>query len=162
MYIFAPVLIVIMEPSEGDESAVSRTEQAASSVQQHDPRTVVEEYLYLLEDVPHIDNTPKESHTTVSELLDLVTNAYAMAILYQLFCEKRPLRFSELEAALDVSPKVLSQRLTELVESGLVSRQSYDEIPPRVEYEPTTKAKELDPAFQFLYAWAERYELDSK
>lgn len=143
-----------MDSSEENSSTVSQIEQ------EHDARTVVEEHLPLLEDVPHIDNTPKELHTTVSELLDLVTNAYAMAVLYQLFCEKRPLRFSELEAALDVSPKVLSQRLTELVETGLVSRQSYDEIPPRVEYEPTTKAKELDPAFQFLYAWAAHYELD--
>lgn len=143
-----------MDSSEENESTVSQIER------EHDARTVVEAHLSLLEDAPHIDNTPKELHTTVSKLLDLVTNAYAMEILYQLFCEKRPLRFSELETALDVSPKVLSQRLTELVETGLVSRQSYDEIPPRVEYEPTTKAKELDPAFQFLYAWAARYEID--
>ncbi|WP_238717424.1 winged helix-turn-helix transcriptional regulator [Natronorubrum halophilum] len=118
---------------------------------------MVEEYQYLLDDVPYIDDTPKELNETVGDLLDLMTNAHALAVFYHLFCEKRPLRFSELEGAIDVTPKVLSQRLAELTDAGLVSRRSYDEIPPRVEYEPTTKARELDPAFQFLYAWAARY-----
>lgn len=123
-------------------------------------RTVVEEYMYLLEDVPHLDETPEDLHSSVGDLLGLLTNAHAMAILYQLFCEKRPLRFSELEASTDASPKVLSQRLKELNDADLVSRTSYDEIPPHVEYEPTTKAAELDPAFQFLYAWAMQNDLE--
>lgn len=143
-----------MESSEPDERSSSRTEQLPRN---DDPRTVVEEYDFLLDDVPHIDDTPTELNATVGDLLELLTNAYALGILYQLFCEQRPLRFSELEERLGVSPKVLSQRLTELVEAGLISRRSYDEIPPRVEYEPTAKANELDPAFQFLYAWAARY-----
>lgn len=140
-----------MEPDDGEGESLSSAEQ---SPRDHDPQDVVEEYRYLLEDVPPIDETPEDLHAVVGDLLDLATNAYAMAILYHLFCEQRPLRFNELEDATGASPKVLSQRLTEFVEAGLVSRQSYDEIPPHVEYEPTAKAVELDPAFQFLYAWA--------
>ncbi|WP_425499734.1 winged helix-turn-helix transcriptional regulator [Halorarum halobium] len=68
----------------------------------------------------------------------------------------------ELEDATGASPKVLSQRLSEFVDAGLVSRRSYDEIPPHVEYEPTEKASALDPAFQFLYAWAHRYDVESE
>lgn len=149
-----------MGSSVPDKPTGSGAEQSVSSIRYHDPRTVIEENLGLLEDVPHIDDTPEASNATVVALLDLLANAYAMSILYHLFCEERPLRFSELEETLGVSPKVLSQRLTELGEAGLISRTSYDEIPPRVEYEPTTKAEELEPAFQFLYAWAERYDLE--
>ena len=78
-------------------------------------------------------------------------------MLYQLFCAERPLRFSELEAATGASPKVLSRRLAEFGEAGLVARRSYDEVPPRVEYEPTAAAADLAPAFQFLYGWAIRH-----
>lgn len=149
-----------MRPSEREESSPSSHDQSTSPSPEQGPQAVVEEYRHLLDGVPHIDETPKELHLTVSELLDLVSNSYSMAIFYQLFCEQRPLRFNELEDATGASPKVLSQRLKEFVESGLVARQSYDEIPPRVEYEPTAKAKALDPAFQFLYAWATQFDLE--
>lgn len=159
-YISVPVVTRIMDLPDAGESSPSETEQPASSVREHTAKALVEEYTYLLEDTGHIEDTSTESNVIVVELLELLTNAYGLQILYHLFCEKQPLRFTELEDALGISPKVLSQRLKELVEVGLVSRQSYDEIPPRVEYEPTAKAKELDPAFQFLYAWAERHDLD--
>jgi DNA-binding HxlR family transcriptional regulator len=81
-----------------------------------------------------------------------------MSLVYYLFCEQRPIRFKELEQVTSASPKVLSQRLKELVAAGLVTRRSYDESPPRVEYELTTMANELAPALQFLYAWAARYD----
>lgn len=119
---------------------------------------MVEKYLYLLDGVPPIDETPAELNETVSTLLDVLTGAHALSIFYTLFCEQRPLRFMELQAATGASPKVLSRRLKEFVEGGLVSRRSFDENPPHVEYEPTTIAKELDPAFQFLYAWAARHD----
>jgi DNA-binding HxlR family transcriptional regulator len=119
---------------------------------------VVVEYFYLLEGVPPIDETPTDLNETVSSLLDVLTGAHAMSIFYTLFCEQRPLRFTELESATGASPKVLSRRLKEFVEAGLVTRRSYDESPPHVEYEPTAMAKELDPAFQFLYAWAARHD----
>ncbi|ELZ05887.1 winged helix-turn-helix transcriptional regulator [Natrialba asiatica] len=147
--------------NRSDETESPQTpEQSTAAPPDLDSHAVVEAHLDLLDDVPHIDETPEELHTTVCELLDLVTNAHAMAILYFLFCERRPVRFNELEDATGATPKVLSERLTELTDAELVSRHSYDEIPPHVEYEPTQKAKELDPAFQFLYAWAARYDLD--
>jgi DNA-binding HxlR family transcriptional regulator len=159
MHIYQSTVTEPMEPAEGEESSSATQDQSASPSRDQDPHAVVEEYRYLLDGVPHIDETPEELHLTVSEFLDLVSNSYSMAILYHLFCEQRPLRFNELEDATGASPKVLSQRLKEFAEVGLVARQSYDEIPPRVEYEPTPKAKALDPAFQFLYAWSARFDL---
>lgn len=128
------------------------------SARRDDPKAVVEEYFYLLEGVPAIDETPEDLHETVCSLLGVLTTAHAMSVLYHLFCEQRPLRFNELEDATGASPKVLSQRLKEFVEAGLVTRQSYDTNPPHVEYAPTAMAKDLDPAFQFLYAWAAHHD----
>ena len=122
-----------------------------------DPESVMVEYLHLLDGVVPLDETPTELNETVSSLLDVLAGAHAMSIFYTLFREGRPLRFMELQAATGASPKVLSRRLKDFVDAGLVTRRSYDESPPHVEYEPTTMAEELDPAFQFLYAWAARH-----
>lgn len=146
-----------MEPIDGESSRSSMSEHTGPLVRP-DPESVVVEYFYLLEGAPSIDETPKALNETVSSLLDVLTGSHAMSIFYTLFCEQRPLRFTELESATGASPKVLSRRLKEFVDAGLVTRRSYDESPPHVEYEPTQMAKELDPAFQFLYAWAARHD----
>jgi DNA-binding HxlR family transcriptional regulator len=145
-----------MEPADREEYRSAESDHAVTPARL-DPESVVVEYFYLLEGVPPIDETPRELNETVGSLLGVLTGAHAMAIFYALFCEQRPLRFTELERATEASPKVLSRRLKEFVEAGLVTRRSYDESPPHVEYEPTVMAKELDPAFQFLYAWAARH-----
>jgi DNA-binding HxlR family transcriptional regulator len=97
------------------------------------------------------------------QLMDLLGRAHALAILYYLVRrDQRPWRFGELQDELDVSPNTLSNRLSELTEAGLLERQSYDEIPPRVEYVATTKARELNPTFRELYRWADRHWPDAE
>ena len=96
----------------------------------------------------------------VSSLLDLLGKAHTMALLREFAFADAPLRFSDIETRLDISPDTLSQRLSELVERGLLDRQSYDEIPPRVEYRPTDRAEALFPAFGHFHQWAMEYELD--
>jgi DNA-binding HxlR family transcriptional regulator len=68
--------------------------------------------------------------------------------------ESRPLRFGELQRVLDLSPRTLSARLRALVEAGLLMRRRFSEIPPRVEYEATVKARELGQLFREMEAWA--------
>ena len=146
-----------MRPTDEEVRRFFQSEHSASSVRA-DSKGVIEEYFYLLEGVEPIGKTPKNLHETVGTLLELLTGAHAMSLVYYLFRERRPIRFKELEQVTSASPKVLSQRLKELVGAGLITRQSYDESPPRVEYELTTMANELAPALQFLYAWAARYD----
>lgn len=97
----------------------------------------------------------------VSELLDLLGKAHTMAILREFAFAEGPLRFSTLEDELGVSPNTLSERLKELTAAGLLARESFDEIPPRVEYRPTEKAKALFPAFGHFHRWATEYDLGS-
>ncbi len=68
-----------------------------------------------------------------------------------------PIRFNELQDELGLSPNTLSRRLEELEEEGLLIRTSYDEIPPRVEYEPTQKLEALEPMFLEFEKWLAEY-----
>jgi DNA-binding HxlR family transcriptional regulator len=95
----------------------------------------------------------------VADLLDLLGKAHAMAVLSAFAFADGPLRFSDLEANLDVAPNTLSARLSDLTEAGLLDREAYDEIPPRVEYTPTEKAEALFPVFAHLHHWAIEYDL---
>lgn len=96
---------------------------------------------------------------TVAQLLDLLGKTHTMAILSAFAFAEGPLRFSALESELDVAPNTLSTRLTDLTAAGLLEREAYDEVPPRVEYAPTPKAESLFPVFAHLHRWAIEYEL---
>lgn len=66
----------------------------------------------------------------------------------------RTLRFSELRKQVPkATPKMLTQQLRELEQDGLVLRQVYAVVPPKVEYSLTTKAKSLEPILQALCSW---------
>ena len=97
--------------------------------------------------------------TTVAGLLDLLGKAHAMAVLSAFAFADGPLRFSDLEDDLGVAPNTLSARLSEFTEVGLLDREAFDEIPPRVEYTPTEKAEGLFPVFAHLHHWAIDYGL---
>jgi DNA-binding HxlR family transcriptional regulator len=67
-------------------------------------------------------------------------------------------RFSELEHSLaGISPKILSQRLHELEQCGVVKREIYPEVPPRVEYSLTEKGYDLKNVIDSMSAWGEKW-----
>jgi len=69
------------------------------------------------------------------------------------------LRFGRLQQALgDISPKTLTARLAELQQHGLVTREAFAEIPPRVEYALSSKGTELYQLLRPLMAWAEKVD----
>jgi DNA-binding HxlR family transcriptional regulator len=94
---------------------------------------------------------------TVADLLDLLGKTHAMAVLSAFAFADGSLRFSDLESQLDVAPNTLSARLKELTAADLLDRESFDEIPPRVEYTPTEKAEALFPVFAHLHHWGMQY-----
>ena len=96
---------------------------------------------------------------TVAELLDLLGKTHTMAVLSAFAFAEGALRFSDLETELDVAPNTLSTRLQDLTEAGLLDREAYDEVPPRVEYTPTEKAESLFPVFAYLHHWAIEHTL---
>lgn len=96
---------------------------------------------------------------TVADLLDLLGKTHTMAVLSAFAFAEGPLRFSDLETELDIAPNTLSARLRELTDAGLLDRDAYDEVPPRVEYTPTEKAESLFPVFAHLHHWAIEHDL---
>lgn len=67
-------------------------------------------------------------------------------------------RFCQLEGSLQgISPKMLSQRLHELEEQGLVERAVYAEVPVRVEYSLTDKGLDLKNVIESMAAWGARW-----
>ncbi|HEY8584086.1 MAG TPA: helix-turn-helix domain-containing protein [Capillimicrobium sp.] len=67
-------------------------------------------------------------------------------------------RFCELERSLaGISPRTLSLRLRALEEEGIVERQTYAEVPPRVEYALTEKGRDLLPIIDDMRAYGLRW-----
>jgi DNA-binding HxlR family transcriptional regulator len=95
----------------------------------------------------------------VADLLDLFGKTHTLSVLRAFAFAEGSLRFSDLESDLDIAPNTLSTRLGELTDAGLLDREAFDEVPPRVEYTPTAKAESLFPVFAHLHHWAIEYEL---
>lgn len=93
----------------------------------------------------------------IDAALDVVSGKWKGLILWEL-ATHGVRRFAELRRALPgVSEKMLTQHLREMEEDGLVHREVYAEVPPRVEYSLTEHGRTLDQALRPLGAWgAER------
>jgi DNA-binding HxlR family transcriptional regulator len=90
--------------------------------------------------------------------VELIGKRWAGAILWTL--APGPLYFAEIAQAVPgLSDRLLSRRLRELEEVGLVDRTVHDGTPPRVSYELTAKGAELEPAIRELGDWAKRWNL---
>lgn len=90
----------------------------------------------------------------VDGVIETIGKKYALQII-GLLGVNGPMRYSNLEEVLAVtSSSLLSTRLEELAEEGLIERRSFDEIPPRVEYSLTPRGRELESRIQPLLEWA--------
>jgi DNA-binding HxlR family transcriptional regulator len=70
-------------------------------------------------------------------------------------------RFCELERSLEgISPRTLSLRLRALEEEGIVVRNTFPEVPPRVEYALTEKGRALAPLIEDMRRYGRRWLLD--
>ena len=90
----------------------------------------------------------------VRNVLNRVGDKWSMLVLFTL--ESTPtIRFKELQRNIpDISQKMLTTTLKTLEADGLIIRQAYPEIPPRVEYELTSRGKSLLPLIDNLLSWA--------
>ncbi|MFC7230487.1 winged helix-turn-helix transcriptional regulator [Saliphagus sp. GCM10025308] len=104
-----------------------------------------------------IDETTTDDSPAKRDVLALLERRHALSILRAITTAGGPSRFSELEDVVPASPNTLSARLSEFVEAGLLERTAYDEVPPRVEYEPTDAGATLAPLFVYLRLWESRY-----
>ena len=90
----------------------------------------------------------------VRNVLNRVGDKWSLLVLFTL--ESTPtIRFKELQRNIpDISQKMLTTTLKTLEADGLIIRKAYPEIPPRVEYELTSRGKSLLPLIDNLLSWA--------
>jgi len=87
---------------------------------------------------------------------DIVCGKWTLLIIRDL-AEGRS-RFCELERSLaGISPRTLSLRLRALEEEGVVERDTFSEVPPRVEYGLTEKGRALIPIIEDMRAYGRRW-----
>jgi len=86
-------------------------------------------------------------------ILEWLGNKWALVVLVKI-SESEPVRFNELYRYIpSVSEKVLSQVLKQLTTDGIIKRQIYPDVPPRVEYSITDLGNTLLPYVQALIDW---------
>jgi DNA-binding HxlR family transcriptional regulator len=107
--------------------------------------------------VPPPKRHPYNQWSPDARALDLVGDKWTLLIIRDLAAGPR--RFVELQRVLPgISTEQLRSRLNRMVADGLLTRQRYREVPPRVDYELTERAREVLPVVGALatwgYAWA--------
>lgn len=89
----------------------------------------------------------------------LLSGKWKLEIMWLL--NQRVYRFGELRKAIPgITQHMLTAQLRELEADGLVSRTIFAEVPPRVDYEITAKARGLQPTMEALAAWWQEYGTD--
>lgn len=93
-----------------------------------------------------------------AKIRKLITKRGTLEMLIPLCCSTNPVRYKVFRQLLKgVSSKTLSLRLKELEKGGILDRQAYDEIPPRVEYSLTRKGQELVESIITLLQWMKKW-----
>lgn len=90
----------------------------------------------------------------VETALDVLAGKWKILILWYLKNETK--RFNELQKLLPrTTQKMLIQKLRELEEDGIIHREVYPVVPPKVEYSLTEYGETLKPIIKQLYHWGE-------
>ena len=93
-----------------------------------------------------------------AKIRTLITKRGTIEMLIPLCCSTDPVRHREFRKLLKgFSSKTLARRLKELEKGGILERQAYNEIPPRVEYRLTSKGQELVESIITLLQWMRKW-----
>ena len=100
------------------------------------------------------NNIPYKCSVTLA--LDIIGGKWKPLILWHL--RDKVLRFGELQRTLSgVTQKMLTQQLRELEAAGLINRQVYTQVPPKVEYSLTDEGKTIIPILEMISRWGADY-----
>lgn len=88
-------------------------------------------------------------------IINTIAKKWAILVI-TIIGNNEKIRFNDIMESLDgISPKTLTDVLKDLRREGLIHRESFSEIPPRVEYSLTAEGKKLREAMVPLVQWAE-------
>ena len=92
---------------------------------------------------------------SVAQCLEVVGEWWTMLIVRDAFLGVT--RFDGFQQRLGISRSILNQRLSRLVEEGVLTKVAYSEHPPRYDYRLTEKGQDLWPVLTALRQWGDRY-----
>lgn len=99
----------------------------------------------------------RRSPCPIATTLDIVGDRWTLVLLRDMLNGKR--RFGEfLDSPERITTNVLTDRLALMEAEGLVEKAAYQQRPPRFEYRPTGKGRDLLPVLQAMCRWANRHE----
>jgi DNA-binding HxlR family transcriptional regulator len=94
-------------------------------------------------------------HCSVARSLNVIGEGWTLLILRDIFGGRH--RFDELQKSLGIATNVLTARLKQLTEEGILEQRRYQEHPPRFEYILTEKGRDLGPLLLQLVAWGNKH-----
>jgi len=104
------------------------------------------------------DYTDNIAACPIEKVQKIIRGKWTMVIIY-LLSENHVLRFSQLKRKMpQVTEANLTKELRTLEAYGLIHREVYREVPPRVEYSLTTIGEKFIPVLEALEKWALEYE----
>ena len=116
--------------------------------------------LSLQKRITQYDSEPIEPNIgCIASAMKIIGNKWTALLLRDL--ATGPKRFTELEKSVDgINPRTLSQRLDELEQFGIVTKENYKQMPPRIEYELTPKGQDLIPILRQMAEWGNKYPME--
>lgn len=112
-----------------------------------------------MEKMSEIEQADTESGTCPATLaLNLISRKWSLHILQSLLASEKPIRFGELQRLIaNISQRELTKHLREFEDCGIVNREVFPQVPPRVEYELTEVGRSLCGPLSALHNWAEKH-----
>ena len=103
-----------------------------------------------------MDDVEAKESCPVCRTAEIVCGKWTLLVIRDLAAGRS--RFCELERSLQgISPRTLSLRLRALEEEGIVKRQTFPEVPPRVEYALTEKGRALAPLIEDMRTYGRQW-----
>jgi len=99
-----------------------------------------------------------DENCPLRKTLEIIGGKWTMLIIFQI--NERTIRYGELKRCIvGISEKMLISQLKFLCEKGIVSKKSFPEIPPKVEYTLTDTGKELLPVINHIIQFGIHHKL---
>ncbi len=102
------------------------------------------------------DKKFKRSACAVANTLDILGDKWTLLVIRDLFLGKKT--YSEFQKSPEKIPtNILAERLKRLLSADIISKQSYQQNPPRYAYQLTQKGEDLAPLLKAMLIWGNQY-----
>lgn len=100
--------------------------------------------------------TVYELDCNIAQTLNIVGDRWSLMVIHEILVGKKT--FNEIKQGLKtISANILSDRLRQLEEDGLIGSRLYSAHPPRYEYDLTDKGRDLETVFHAFILWGEKH-----